>query len=247
MRRLLQIVSALLAALALALAWRLVQVLRVKPPVFAEVRQVPRIDPLPPPPRRPTPPGSAIDAIVDGNLFEVERGQKPPQQHEETAETPLPPPTNVVLHGVFVREGEPMAILTDAAGGNKQLTVRVGDSVGDYEVGEIERDRVTLLGRGGQRFLLQLDIHKGGAVKSAVGPPGARPRPTPGTVRTPAQARAEAVQRAAQARRTTAAQRAAAARARAAQNRTPQVAKPPDPTQQRLEALKRLREAAQAR
>ncbi len=253
MRRLLQIVSGLLLALALALAWRIVQVMRVQAPAFGDVDQVATIEPLPPPPRRPTPTGAAIDAIVDGNLFEIERGQRP-NEDADTGETPpLPPPTNVTLNGVFVREGQPMAILTDTGAGNRQLTVRVGENVGDYEVGEITANRVTLLGSGGQRFLLELDIRKGGhpakpvaaAGRPVPGRPATPPRPA---VRSPAQARAAAAQRAA-AGRTAAAQRAAAARARAAQNRAAQPQTPPrvDPTQARLEALKRLREAAQAR
>ncbi|RMF21742.1 MAG: hypothetical protein D6760_08795 [Deltaproteobacteria bacterium] len=261
MRRLLQIVSALMFALALALAWRIVLVMQVETPAIGDVRQVAAIEPLPPPPRRPTPTGTAIDAIVGGNLFELERGQRPDEDADAGEAPPLPPPTNVTLNGVFVREGEPMAILTDAGAGGRQLTVRVGENVGDYEVGEITADRVTLLGSGGQRFLLELDIKKGAvAGRPATGAAGARPvpgRPTPGrpptpprpAVRTPAQARAAAAAERAAAGRTAAAQRAAAARARAAQNRAAQARTPErvDPTQARLEALKRLREAAQGR
>ena len=259
MKRLLQLVSAVLCVLAVALVWRIAQVMQVEPPAFPQTVQGGKAEPVAPPVKRPTPSGAAIGGILAGNLFETERGQKPPEDTGVAESAPLPPPTNVSLSGVFVREGEPMAIVTDSSSGNRQMTLRVGENVGDYRVGEILSDRVTLLGSGGQRFLLELDIKKGGgAVRTPV-------RPTPAATpagRTPAQLRAAAARnsRAAPPRasavpvrppaRTSAAARAAAARARAAQNRTaPARAGKPAATaaQSRLEALRQLRQAGAAR
>ncbi|TFH26465.1 MAG: hypothetical protein E4H00_10565, partial [Myxococcales bacterium] len=198
MRRLLQIVSGMLVVLACALLWRTVQVLRIAPPEFGELAPVAAVDPIPPPPRSPSPRGAAMDSIVASNLFESERGKVDSVAGPGDASgEPLPPPTNVVLNGIFSMEGQPMAIVSDSTAGNKQLTLRVGDNVGDYQVGEITERRVTLLGRGGQQFSLDLDIKKGaqagGVPAAGRSQPAARPP-------TPAQ---------------TAAQRAAAARAAA--------------------------------
>jgi hypothetical protein len=117
------------------------------------------------------------------------------------------------------------------------LTLQTGDNVGDYQVGEITRDRVTLMGRGGQEFSLELSVGKG--VEGSPAPPV---RPVPAAAPAPAQT---AAQRAAAARRQQAQQQA---RTRAAQARAggeeAAVAAENDPTQARLEALKKLREAA---
>jgi hypothetical protein len=223
-----------------------------------------------PAPRSLAPRGPAKDALIDGNLFEPERGHKdePVVESGDTEAAPLPPPTNVVLNGVFVMSGEPMAIVTDSNSGNKQLTLHVGDNVGDYQVGEITERRVTLLGSGGQQFSLDLAIKRGaagGGARSPVAPRNAG-RATPGNPnqatpppRSPTAAQRAAAQRAAnQAQAQTPAQRAAAARgaaaaraARAAKDGSgnPQVdprRRQIDAAQARLDALRRLREASQA-
>jgi len=202
-KRLLQIVSGMLAVLACALLWRIVEVLRIAPPSFVEPAQVASGEALPPPPRSTSPRGAAVDEVVEGNLFESERGQTDAGVAGAAgSDEPLPPPTNVVLNGIFVMEGHPMAIVSDSTAGNKQLTLRVGDSVGDYQVGEITDHRVMLLGRGGQQFSLDLDIKKGPQAAAPVAQ--ARPQPAAQAARTQA------------ATGQTAAQRAAAARAAAA-------------------------------
>jgi hypothetical protein len=206
--------------------------------VFPPLEQVAVGDPLPPPPRAQAAGESAVQQIVAGNLFETERGAVQGEDGLASAdETPLPPPTNVVLNGVFFQTtGRPMAIMTDTSAGSRQLTLQEGDNVGDYQVGEITRSRVTLLGRGGQEFSLELDIGKG-----AEGSPA--PAPTARTPPTAAAVQAQtAAQRAAAARRQQAQQQA---RARSVQNRGgAEGAAAEDPTQARLEALRRLREAA---
>lgn len=265
MKRILDIASAVLVVLALALGWRIVQVFGVTPPHFEDAAQTAQVEPLPPPPRSPTPRGASVDAIVDGDLFETERGAgaddgdgevEPPQED-------LPPPTNVVLNGVFFQlTGQPMAIMTDTSSGNRQLTLHEGDNLGEYQVGKITQQRVTLLGRNGQEFSLQLDISKSAGVapaRTAAAQRRTPPRPTPaasgarGAVppRTPpAQPQTPAAQRVAQ----TAAQRAAEARrqqagraGRPAEATAPADQQRQDATAARLEALRRLREAARSR
>jgi type II secretory pathway component PulC len=241
LKRVLQAVSVILGCLALLLVWRIVQVWRVSAPEFQEPAQVAATDPLPPsPPRNPAGAG-AVDAIVQGNLFETERGVGEEATDASAHEEPLPPPTNVVLNGVFFQTtGRPMAIITDTSSGNRQLTLQEGDNVGDYQVGKITRDRVTLLGHGGQEFSLELAVSQG----VAAGPQPARA--TPPVARTPPAAPpAQAAQTAAQ--RAAAARRQAQTHARPGQNRAEEAAAAPqqnEGTQARLEALRRLREAA---
>jgi len=242
----------MLAVLACALLWRIVQVLSVAPPEFTDPTQVAAGEALAPPPHSQSPRGAAMDAILEGNLFESERGQGGPAADAAGSEEPLPPPSNVVLNGIFSMEGRPMAIVSDSTAGNKQLTLRVGDNVGDYQVGDITDRRVTLLGRGGQQFSLDLDIKKGPQGGAPVATPA---RPVPAAPANRGQPPAPAGQ--------TAAQRAAAARAAAANRATQQQQRArasgartdegatggerPDPTQARLDALKRLREVAPQR
>lgn len=258
MKRLLEIVSAVLAVLIFALGWRVVQVVQVQPPVFGDAPQTAKMEPLPPPPSIPTPRGPGMGAIVGGNLFEVERGhrEEAADGDVEIDEEPLPPPTNVVLNGVFFQmTGRPMAIMTDTSSGNRQLTLHKGDNLGEYQVGDISRQRVVLLGRGGQEFSLELDIKKGGgatpagrasaASRARQAQPAARAPARPTPARSPAAERVSrtAAERAEEARR----QQAARARQAAAARRAPAEPERPDPTQARLEALRRLREAARAR
>ena len=245
MKRLLQAVSVVLAAISVLLIWRVVRVWQVNAPEFAEPQQIASKSPAPPPVRS-VPSPTAVDAIVNGNLFETDRGSivDPTAGGAGGEGEPLPPPTNVVLNGVFFQTtGRPMAIITDTSSGNRQLTLQEGDNVGDYQVGKITHDRVTLLGHGGQEFSLELAVSQGVASGSAPTPRPATPpiaRPA-----TPAPQPGQTAQ--------TAAQRAAAARRQQqTRGRTPGGPAHPEEagqqqneaTQARLEALRRLREAA---
>lgn len=243
MKRVLQVVSAALAVVATLLVWRIVRVWQVQPPQFETPVQIADADGLPPPPSPPAAAAAAVEQIVKGNLFEMERGAV--EEGQNTAEqAPLPPPTNVVLNGVFFQTtGRPMAIMTDTSAGARQLTLQQGDNVGEYQVGSITRQGVTLLGRAGQEFALELAIGKGAE--------GASPMPArPATPATPPNAAQSAAQRAAAARRQAQLQQQAQQAqeqqkgGRPVQNRaTPPVAEN-DPGQARLEALRQLREAA---
>ena len=247
MKRLLQVVSAVLALLALLLVWRVVRVWQVQPPEFGAPVQVARTEPLPPAPRPSGPSDAAVEQIVKGNLFETERGAVE-EGANAASEAPLPPPTNVVLNGVFFKTtGRPMAIMTDTSAGGHQLTLQQGDNVGEYQVGSITGRNVTLLGRGGQEFSLELNVGKGqeGGTASAA-PVPARAVATPPAAVTAAQS---AAQRAAAARRQAQMQQQQQGQpqqrgSRSVQNRAEAPVAANDPGQARLEALTRLREAA---
>lgn len=260
MKRLLQLVSAVLALLAVGLGWRLMLALSVAPPEFVDPPQLANSEPLAPAPRSPSGGKAVLDGIIGGNLFETARGYvEIAEKGEAVSEEPLPPPTNVLLNGVFFQPGgRPMVIMTDTSVGEKQLTLGLGDNVGDYQVGAITNTRVTLLGRGGQQFSVELDIKKGAAAPARPTPRATSNRATPATPARGDNTNQTPAQRAAQAR--AAAQRAAQQRAQQARQKTANTragaqdtaqagtsAAQKDATQARLEALKRLREAAAAR
>lgn len=248
MKRLLQVVSAVLAMLALLLVWRVVRVWQVQPPEFGAPAQVALSEPLPVAPRQAGPSDAAVDQIVKGNLFETERGAVE-EGANAGAEEPLPPPTNVVLNGVFFRTpGHPMAIMTDTSAAGHQLTLKQGENVGEYQVGSITGRSVTLLGRGGQEFSLELNVGKGQEGAAAPVAVPARAIATPPAAASAAQS---AAQRAAAARRQAQAQMQQQQQGqpqqrgvRGVQNRAEAPVAENDPGQARLEALKRLREAA---
>lgn len=255
MRQVLQLLSLLLAVIAVAVGWRIMQVVRIEPPVFNDPEQVAAAGPAFAPVRRKNPNPAIITAVVDGNIFQEERGYTEKPGDGEPVDVPLPPPTNVLLSGIIVLGGEPIAILTDTKQGNAQKSLRMGEMVDVYEVGEIGDADVTLLGPGGQRFALALEISKGPARRatplrptpSRATPPRPTPtratpptrpgRPTPAS-RTPSnRATTPANNRAAQANRAAARPRPAPTRPQPQDNRA-------DPAQARLEALKQLRAAA---
>ena len=254
MKGLMQAVALMLVVLAAILGWRIVSVVSIQPPVFSELPGQLRGEALRPAPRRSPATGPVIKAILDGNLFETERGYREEIIEVET-QVALPPPTNIVLNGVISISGQPVAIMNDTKGGNAQLSVSKGDMIGDYEVGEVTPNGVILLGAGGQQFSVGLQVRKG---------PGVRARTRPAAARPPARATSTG-------RATTAAERASTASARAARAAA---TKPPtaartgvsksiprgrpagaaavenpgvavsSAAQARLEALKRLRQAA---
>lgn len=244
MKGLMQAVALMLVVLAAILGWRIVSVVSIQPPLFSQIPGQLRGEPLRPAPRGSSATGPVIKAILDGNLFETERGYREEIVEVET-QVALPPPTNIVLNGVISISGEPVAIMNDSKVGNAQLSVGKGDMIGDYEVGEVTPNGVILLGAGGQQFSVGLQVRKGPGVRARTRPAAARPS-----------ARATSTGRA-----TTAAERAAAARPPAA-TRTGvsksiprgrpagagEVESPETGTssaaQSRLEALKRLRQAA---
>ncbi len=279
MKRLIRLLTVVQVALAVALAARIAAVSSIEPPQFYDLSPMPSKNVLPPSPAKRRPPAVAVNAIVGGNLFETERGKHEEITVEAPEEPPMPPPATVKLNGVLLLGPDPVAIMTDTAVGPNQRRVRRGDMLGDYEVGSITEGRVTLLGTGGQEFLVDLELNVGAVARHAARTP---PRATPArtSARTPARPPARPPARGSAARTSTArapvppaagrtagdrpmtareraqaaqartraavAERSAAANRSAAAARSSQPAKP-DPVQARLDALRRLREAAKKR
>ncbi len=250
MKRLLQVVALTQLALIVLIGVRIVKVVAIAPPEFAPPAPIAAVDPLPPKPRRRAVGKAVTEAVIAKNLFDSERGQSIEIEEEVVAEdsVPLPPPTNVKLNGIFFRGSEPVAIMTDTSVGTDQHRVRQGDMLGDYQIGEIGEQAVQLLGTGGQTFAVKLQLETSAA---PVAPrPGIRsPRPNAATA---AAARVQRNQAAAAARGAAARERAGETQRRVPGDRGvqhPAGKQTPkrDPVQDRLEALRRLREASRNR
>ena len=271
MKRLLQALALLQLVLAAGLGFRVVDVLRTEPPRFDEIPDLPALTPLPPAKPRASPDAATAEAIVSADLFEAERGVHLDDIDASgmVDQAPLPPPTNVKVSGIILL-GEPVVILSDPAVGPDQRSLRQGDMFGDYQIGEIGPSSVVLLGSTGQQFHLDLHVETGGgggpaaagapAARGAGATPGrpgvtsttARPVPTrPGTAAEDRNEKAMSAKERAQA----IAQRNAAIRSghpagaqqgaqAGGQN---EGGEPPDPVQARVEALRKLREAAKTR
>jgi len=249
---LMQAVALLLVALATILGWRIVSVLGIQPPVFSSLPVQSRGDSLPPVPRRSPVTGPVIKSIMDGNLFETERGYREEIIEVET-QVALPPPTNIVLNGVLSISGQPVAIMSNTKAGTAQLSVREGDMIGDYEVGEVSPSGVILLGAGGQQFSVGLRVRKGPGVtartRAGLARPALRPTSTGRAATTAARNSRAAATRPPTARTST---RPAVAQPRSIPRGRPAgagaVGQPAtgssSAAQARLEALKRLRQAA---
>ncbi|HYB98063.1 MAG TPA: hypothetical protein VEC57_02905 [Candidatus Limnocylindrales bacterium] len=274
MKRLFQALAIVQLALVVALGLRVVEVMRTEPPQFGEIPDAPAPAPIPPPKPRARISPAVTEAVVKGDLFDAQRGAGLGDINIDDAPvdaTPLPPPTSVTLTGVMIIGAEPVAILSDPAVGPEQQSLRKGEMLGDYEVGEITSSSVTLLGQAGQQFHVPLKIQGGsggGGVAAAPPAPGARPSAAanrPGTTAaarpaTPRPGRGEPEPQdetrsmTARERAQAIAQRNAAARGRTAGNQQggkgggeKEEAGGADPVQARLDALRRLREAAKSR
>lgn len=261
MRRALQALALLQVVLIVALLARTVVVLRVAPPEFGEIPDLPAETSLPVPIARSRIAPAVTDAVVGGDLFDTERGQGqgdgPNPDDVIVDAAPVPPPATVRLAGVMVVDGQPVAFLADPTVGPEQRAVRSGDMFGEYEVGTISLTSVILNGSADEQFNVPLRID--GAAGAGAAPPPARPTPPgrPASAR-PATARNDAAQRAMSARERA---QAIAQRNADARNRNQAGGKErggggaqadddagkSDPVQARLEALRRLREAAQTR
>lgn len=271
MKRLLQALALLQLALVVALGFRVVDVLRTEPPHFEEIPDLPPVTPLPPAKPRAQADQATTEAIVAADLFEAERGVHDQDMDASGLidQAPLPPPTNVKVSGIILL-GEPVAILSDPAVGPDQRSLRQGDMFGDYQVGEIGPSSVVLLGSAGQQFHLDMHVEAGGG-----GGGQAAGTPAPRTAGAAPGRPATAVNRAQSARPGVApesadknekvlsakeraqaiAQRNAAIRAAQPSSAQPGARGPaateggdlPDPVQARVEALRKLREAAKTR
>lgn len=272
MKRLLQGLGLLQIFLVVALSVRVVRVWTTPLPEVGEIPDLPAVSSLPPPKPAPKVSQAVTDAIVEHDLFDDQRGQGEEIDVSALAidAAPVPPPTSVKLMGVMFIGDEPVGILLDPNVKPEQQSVRKGEMFGEYEVGDITRSGLLLLGGGGQQFQIPLRV-EAAAAGSAVAPPPPPPAPrTPGTAAArpapatrpvaakPIPQRNENAASDAEQKAMSARERAQAIAQRNAELRkTGQRAAPaadaaenegaPDPVQARLEALRQLREAAKSR
>ncbi|MFN2426865.1 MAG: hypothetical protein ABR587_10525 [Candidatus Binatia bacterium] len=259
MKRLLQGLALLQVFLVVALSVRVVRVWTTPLPEVGEIPDLPAVTSLPPPRTMPKISAVVTDGVVEHDLFDDERGQGLDDivvEGELPAE-PVPPPSTVKLMGVMFVGNEPVGILLDSNVQPEQQSVRKGDMFGEYEVGDITKSGLLLLGGGNQQFQIPLRIEAASAAPAAPAPPAPR---TPGTAARPAPAARPASARPApkgdEDKALTARERAQAIAQRNAElrksgNQKGAAAEPedtaPDPVQARLEALRQLREAAKSR
>lgn len=80
----------------------------------------------------------ALQSVVKDIFAEPVRPAPPPPAPEENQAEEIPkPPPPMTLKGTIIGGKRPIAMINDRF-------VRMGDRIGDYEVVEIEKDRVTL-------------------------------------------------------------------------------------------------------
>jgi hypothetical protein len=275
-KRLLQGLGLLQLFLFVALSVRLVKVWTTPLPEVGEIPELPAVSSLPPAKSAPTISPVVTEDVVDHDLFDEERGQgvKINPEDVKVDAAPVPPPTTVKLMGVMFIGEDPVGILLDTSVKPEQQTVRKGEMFGEYEVGDITKTGVLLLGGDKQQFQIPLHVEAAGggagvanaapaqpgaAVPRTPGTPPAHPAPAtrPATMRPPAgrndNAAGDAEQKAMSAR-----ERAQAiAQRNADMRKTGQKAAPggeagekgndggaPDPVQARLEALRPRRATA---
>jgi len=81
---------------------------------------------------------SVLQSVVKDIFAEPVRPEPPqPASEENQGEEELKPPPPMTLKGTIVGGKRPIAIINDRF-------VRMGDRIGDYQVVEIDKDRVTL-------------------------------------------------------------------------------------------------------
>jgi hypothetical protein len=178
-KRLLQGLAVLQFVLAIALAVRVVGVWTTPLPAFPDVPELPAESELPPPRPVPKIPATVTDAVVEHDLFDEQRGVKDAIEFEDPSTmVPVAPPATVKLMGVMLIGGEPVGILLDTNLKPDQQSVRKGDMFGEYEVGEITRDNLTLIGSGNQQFQVPLRIDATAAAAMPPPQPGPAARPT---------------------------------------------------------------------
>lgn len=263
MKRILQLAAVLQGVLCVWMLMRIVDVVSMEPPSFPELSQSGAKLPLPPAPQRRKVPTAVTAAINDNNLFELMRGERDPVIAESVEgdgtdfeEPPVPPPTTIELAGVILLPPDPVAIMSDSAAGVGQRRLRAGDLIGDYEVGAISAQSVELKGGEGQSYTVALQVRPGDS--SGGQPAGARPgaagannRGAPARPNPAARPGANAPGGGAQAQKAMTARERAAAIARARRGGDDKQAeaapKGPNPVEARLEALRRLRDAAKNR
>lgn len=119
--------------------------------------------------------------IVQKDLFRPSRTESKP----DTAKSGLPPTLPPKLFGVMIMDNDKIAILEDPASKRKK-TYRVKDSIGDFVVSDIEKDKIILL-RGEEKVVVNLREIKTitSPARPATVPPRPAPRPSPAPYQRP--------------------------------------------------------------
>ncbi len=140
-------------------------------------------------------PAQLVAMIVDKDLFDASR-QRPTEEVKAPPPKEIGPPPNLTLVGVRMIGRDREALVTDAAQGNQQRRLRIGDEIGGYTLKGIRPSRVTLASAAGETLTLTLSLEKAGGAGAprppgAPGTPGAPARPgqpalPPGGVPSPA-------------------------------------------------------------
>jgi hypothetical protein len=122
-------------------------------------------------------PAVLVTTIVNKDLFDPSR-QKATEEVKPLPVKEVGPPPNLTLVGVRMIGRDREILLTDAAQGNQQRRLRVGDQIGGYTLKAVQPSRVTLASANGETMTLTLAVEKSGG--GAPKPPGVPTPPRPG-------------------------------------------------------------------
>jgi hypothetical protein len=161
-----------------------------------DAKQKPSLSPAPAsaPRKGEMPPPSHYKVISEKNLFSIERKEFPPPLPPEeklAKEKPVPPPKpparpSLTLYGVAIVGDDLRTALVNnpyrkpEKGDRETMTVRVGDRVGEYSVGKIQEDRITMESAGDSFDVLLFDParqKKRPAAPPTTSPPASSPTP----------------------------------------------------------------------
>ncbi|MGE0824455.1 MAG: hypothetical protein AB7G75_22930 [Candidatus Binatia bacterium] len=151
-----------LAGMALFLCGKIVAVWRRPlPAILPNAEQTPsdasglgRLQPMQPPEAVT----QMVEAIAAKDLFTPDRGEVTSPIVEEP-KTVVEPPSHLKLVGVLMSRARAEAFLADSSQGNKVFRVKQGDSIGQYQLLQIDPKEVKVaLGSSGEVASLQLRI-----------------------------------------------------------------------------------------
>ena len=129
-------------------------------------------------------PAKGFQSISEKNLFSPDRKEFPILGSPDGKKGSGRP--NVVLYGVTLGEDYQTALITNPGrrperGDRETMSVKVGDSVGEYQVAKISADRVTLENEADSFDVLLYDPSQPKKRPALPPPAKARPAPTPRT------------------------------------------------------------------
>ncbi len=121
-------------------------------------------------------PAVLVTTIVNKDLFDPSR-TKAVEEVKAPAPKEIGPPPNLTLVGIRMVGRDREAFVTDAAQGNQQRRLRVGDQVAGYTLKSVQPSRVSLASATGETLTLTLALEKSGGAPKPPGTPSAPPRP----------------------------------------------------------------------